>query len=365
VTIEDMTPFRGPEELDTPCLVVDVDLLDRNVAAMAEAMRARSLAVRPHAKTHKCLQIAQRQIAAGATGLTVATVAEAEVFTAAGVSDLFIAYPVWASGKRGRRLRTLAERASLRVGVDSIEGAAMLAGALSGTGAQVLVEIDSGHHRTGVRPEEAAGVALAAARAGLRVAGVFTFPGHGYGPDRRSRAAMDEATALDQAAQALECEGLEAPVRSGGSTPTVANADPGVLTEVRPGVYVFNDAQQGELGSCSWSDVALTAAATVVSTRGSQVVLDAGSKVLGADQPGWATGSGRLLDHLDARIVALSEHHATALFPDGAPLPDRGEVVRVVPNHVCAAVNLADEMVVVSAGEVVDRWPVAARGANT
>ena len=91
-----MTPFRGPEELDTPCLVVDVDLLARNVAAMAEAMRARGLAVRPHAKTHKCLQIAQRQIAAGATGLTVATVAEAEVFTAAGVSDLFIAYPVWA-----------------------------------------------------------------------------------------------------------------------------------------------------------------------------------------------------------------------------------------------------------------------------
>lgn len=360
-----MNPVTWPEELDTPCLVVDVDRLERNVASMAEATRAVGLAVRPHAKTHKCPQIAQRQIAAGASGLTVATVTEAEVFAAAGVSDLFIAYPVWAAGQRGRRLRVLAERASLRVGIDSVEAAAVLAGALSGTDAQVLVEIDSGHHRSGVRPEEAAEVALGAVRAGLEVAGVFTFPGHGYGPGRREQAATDEAAALKQAARALARAGVEAPVVSGGSTPTVASADPGVLTEVRPGVYVFNDAQQGELGSCCWSDVALTAAATVVSVRGSQVVLDAGSKILGADQPGWATGGGRLLDHLDARIVALSEHHATARFPDGASLPERGQVVRVVPNHVCAAVNLADDLVIVSAGEFVDRWPVAARGANT
>jgi D-serine deaminase-like pyridoxal phosphate-dependent protein len=360
-----MTATHLPPELDTPCLLIDVDVLDRNIAAMGEAVRSSGLSVRPHVKTHKCLQIAQRQVAAGATGLTVATVAEAEVFSGAGFLDVFIAYPVWASGQRGRRLRTLAEGTSLRVGVDSAEGAAGLAKALSGTNAHVLVEIDSGHHRTGVRPADAAEVGLAAARAGLRVAGVFTFPGHGYAPEQRGQAALDEARALDQAARALERAGLDAPVRSGGSTPTVANADPGVLTEVRPGVYVFNDAQQGELGSCSWRDIALTAAATVVSRRGSQVVLDAGSKVLGADQPGWATGGGRLLDHLEARLVALSEHHATALFPGDAPLPDIGEVVRVVPNHVCAAVNLADELTVISMSNIVDRWRIAARGANT
>jgi D-serine deaminase-like pyridoxal phosphate-dependent protein len=134
---------------------------------------------------------------------------------------------------------------------------------------------------------------------------------------------------------------------------------------MRPGVYAFNDAQQAELGSCGWSDVALTAAATVVSRSGQQVVVDAGSKVLGADRPTWTTGGGRLLDHPDARIVALSEHHGTVVFPEGSALPALGEVVRVVPNHVCSAVNLADQLVVVSAGRQVEHWAVAARGANT
>jgi D-serine deaminase-like pyridoxal phosphate-dependent protein len=141
--------------------------------------------------------------------------------------------------------------------------------------------------------------------------------------------------------------------------------DATVLTEIRPGVYAFGDAQQVELGTSEWSDVALTVAATVVSRSGSRIVLDAGSKALGADQPVWATGGGRLPDHPDARITALSEHHATAVFPEDVPVPRRGDLVRVAPNHVCSAVNLADELVVVSTGREVDRWAVAARGANT
>ncbi|PWJ53859.1 D-serine deaminase, pyridoxal phosphate-dependent [Quadrisphaera granulorum] len=321
--------------------------------------------MRPHAKTHKCLQLAQRQLAAGAVGLTVATVSEAEIFAAAGFDDLFIAYPLWASASRGRRLRAVAERASLRVGVDTAEGARALGAALAGTAAQVLVEVDSGHHRSGVEPGAAAEVALAAARVGLRVAGVFTFPGHGYSPGARAQAAADEAVALSLAVDGLRRAGLTVAVVSGGSTPTAASADPGALTEVRPGVYLFNDAQQAELGTCDWGDVALWAHSTVVSRRGQRIVLDAGSKVLGGDQPGWVSGGGRLLDHLDARIVALSEHHATAQFPDGAVVPAVGDVVRVVPNHVCVAVNLADELVAVAGGSIVDRWPVAARGANT
>jgi D-serine deaminase-like pyridoxal phosphate-dependent protein len=137
---------------------------------------------------------------------------------------------------------------------------------------------------------------------------------------------------------------------------------------VRPGVSALNDAQQVELGTCDWSDVALTAVGTVVSATGRQVVLDTGSKVLGADQPAWASGGGRLPDHPDARVVALSEHHATVLFDtalfDSDPPVRRGDVVRVAPNHVCAAVNLADELVVLREGRPVDRWAVAARGAN-
>lgn len=358
-------PVPLPTDLSTPYVAVDLDVLDRNLRAMAARATAQGLGLRPHAKTHKCLQIARRQIDLGAVGLTVATVSEAEVFAKAGFTDLFIAYPVWASPARAARLRALAGQVSLRVGVDSTEGAQALADAIGETGVQILVEVDSGHHRSGMRPAAAGEVAAAAARAGLQVTGVFTFPGHGYGPGRRGQAAADEADALDQAASALRAAGVDATVRSGGSTPTASMADPDSLTEMRPGVYVFGDAQQVELGSCAWPDVALTIAATVVSGSGSRIILDAGSKVLGADQPTWATGGGRLPDHPDAHITALSEHHATAVFPEDAPVPRRGDIVRVAPNHVCSAVNLADELVVVSGGRDIDRWAVAARGANT
>jgi D-serine deaminase-like pyridoxal phosphate-dependent protein len=351
--------------IDTPYVAVDLDVLDRNLQTMSATAAAKGMALRPHAKTHKCLEIARRQIENGAAGLTVATVCEAEVFAEAGFADLFIAYPIWASPTRASRLRALAERVSLRVGVDSAEGAQALADAVRGTSVEVLVEVDSGHHRSGVVPASAGEVAAAAARAGLPVCGAFTFPGHSYAPGRREAAAADEAAALDRADAALHAAGIAGAVRSGGSTPTASVVDAGSLTEMRPGVYVFNDAQQAELGSCDWPDVALTVAATVVSRSGSRVILDAGSKALGADQPGWVTGAGRLPDHPDARIVALSEHHATVAFPRDTWVPGHGDVVRVAPNHVCTAVNLADELVVVSAGRQVDRWPVAARGANT
>jgi D-serine deaminase-like pyridoxal phosphate-dependent protein len=354
-----------PTDLRTPCLVVDRDVLEVNLAAMASHARDLGVALRPHAKTHKCVPIAHRQLALGAVGLTVATVSEAEVFADAGCTDLFIGYPLWAVGARAERLRGLAERVALRVGADSAEGVEVLGRALAGTEAEVVIEIDSGHHRTGVPPALAGPVALAAQRAGLRVAGVFTFPGHGYGPGQRERAAGDEARALGEAAGSLRVAGVAAELRSGGSTPTAALLDATALTEIRPGVYVFNDAQQVELGAAGWESVALTAAATVVSRAGRDVVLDAGSKVLGADRPAWTTGYGRLLDHPGARVTALSEHHATVRFPEDGPLPELGSVLRVVPNHVCTAVNLADDLVVVAEGVVVDRWPVAARGRNT
>jgi D-serine deaminase-like pyridoxal phosphate-dependent protein len=354
-----------PADLPTPCLLVDRDVLESNLIAMAAHARDHGVALRPHAKTHKCVEIARRQLALGAVGLTVATVGEAEAFADAGFADLFIAYPLWAGGARGKRLRALAERVALRVGADSSEGVEALTTALAGSKAEVVVEVDSGHHRTGVVPALAGQVALAAQRSGLRVAGVFTFPGHGYALGERERAAADEAHALQQADAALREAGVAAGLRSGGSTPTAALLEPGTLNELRPGVYAFNDAQQVELGAAAWEAVALTAAATVVSRHGRNVVLDAGSKVLGADRASWSTGSGRLIDHPHARVVALSEHHATVTFPQDASLPELGSLVRVAPNHVCAAVNLADVLVVTAKAAVVDHWLVAARGRNT
>lgn len=249
--------------------------------------------------------------------------------------------------------------------MDSIESVEALGAALAGTAVELVVEIDSGHHRSGVAPADAAKIATAIASAGLEFAGVFTFPGHSYSPDGRTQAARDEAEAIAEATAVIERAGLEVRVRSGGSTPTWAKTDSTVLTEMRPGVHLFNDAQQAELGSCGWKDIALTARTTVVSITGRNVVVDAGSKILGADRAAWATGFGRLPEHPDARIVAISEHHATVQFAAGVPLPVRGSTLQIAPNHACAAVNLVDELWVEVDGEIVDFWPVAARGANS
>lgn len=377
---------------DTPYLLVDDAVLRRNLDALAARIAAEDLQLRPHAKTHKCAQVARRQIDSGAVGLTVATIGEAEAFAAAGFTDLFIAYPLWLSDAKAARLRALAAPdpddpgRRIRVGIDSVAGAQRLAAGLAGIPVEVLVEVDSGQHRTGVHPADAGPVAAAARDAGLTVVGVFTFPGHGYGPGQaRADAAQQETEALAEAAESLRRSGIDPAVISGGSTPTIAFTGAGGLTEVRPGVYPFNDAQQVELGSCTWDDVALVAVATVVSTDSPsppdlrppptelrqpppelrrRVVLDTGSKVLGADRPPWTTGFGRLLDHPDARITSLSEHHAVVEFPPGAPAPDLGMTIRVVPNHVCSAVNLADELIAETASGR-EHWPILARGANS
>lgn len=174
-----------PEGLVTPALVVDADVLDRNIARMAEAARTGGFALRPHAKSHKCAEIAGRQLRAGARGLSVATLSEAEAFAAAGVDDLFIAYPLWSDESRARRLRRLADVVALRVGVDSVEAARRLGDAVRGSdrAVEVLVEVDCGTARTGVPAADAGRVARAASDAGLGVLGAFTFPGHGYGHD--------------------------------------------------------------------------------------------------------------------------------------------------------------------------------------
>jgi len=339
----------------TPLLRLDVAVLDRNIAAMSAVAGTADVALRPHAKTHKSPEIAARQLAAGAKGLTVATIGEAEVFAAAGFDDLFLAYPLWVDADAAVRLRMLGERVSLAVGCDSPTSAANLAG----LPLEVLVEIDSGHRRTGVAPDAAGQLAAAITELGVRVRGVFTFPGHSYTPEGRQAAAKDEADALGRAAAAMADAGVPAQVVSGGSTPSAEFVQGSPLTELRPGVYVFGDAQQVELGTIGFDQVALTVEACVVSLAQGRVITDAGSKALGADRPSWASGYGRVLETPDARIVALSEHHSTIEWP--GVLPDLGSHVLLVPNHVCNAVNLAERYHLVGGGT----WPVAARGRNS
>ena len=361
-----------PEDIDTPEILIDRDVLERNIRRMATAVQAKGLQLRPHAKTHKIPEIATLQLAAGAAGLTVATIGEAEVFVGHGADDVFIAYPLWVGPRQAQRLRRLSAAARITVGTDSAEAAETMAAGLGDAAErlQVLVEIDSGHHRSGVSPARAVDVARAATRAGLRVTGVFTFPGHSYAPGMPVEAAQQEHNALQEASGLLKAAGFEVTRVSGGSTPTATLTEATAATEVRPGVYVFGDAQQLELARCAPEDIALTIAATVVSRHEGdelaprRVLLDSGSKILGGDRPAWATGFGRLLDHPEARVTALSEHHATVVWPDGSALPALGQRLRVIPNHVCAAVNLVDTVTVVSGGEVADRWNVAARGQN-
>ncbi|MFV0451831.1 MAG: alanine racemase [Propioniciclava sp.] len=342
----------------TPFLAIDLAVLDANIERTAAWAARLGVGLRPHVKTHKCPEIALRQRDAGAEGITVATVGEAEVFAQAGFDDVFIAYPLWVDEDKHARLRRLPPWTRIRVGIDSVAGAERMVG----TGATALVEVDSGHHRTGVDPDRAGMLARAAVAAGLPVEGVFTFPGHSYAPGGREAAARCETDALTRAAGSLREAGIEPSVISGGSTPSLAMTGPGA-TEVRPGVYVVNDAQQWELGSCGATDIALTCHATVISHAGGRLVLDAGSKILGADRPAWASGSGRLLDHPDARVVSLSEHHAVVDL-GAKTLPPLGSVVRVVPNHACNAINLVEELFVIADGGVVDTWPVSARGLN-
>ncbi|MET1035536.1 MAG: alanine racemase [Arthrobacter sp.] len=356
-----MTDFRT-----TPHLSVRVPVLRRNIEGMARFAAGRGMALRPHAKTHKSLDVARLQVAAGARGLTVATLGEAEVFARGGFGDLFVAYPLWLDDVKARRMRALLDVAELRLGVDSVEGARRMAAAAGADASRlrVRVEVDSGHHRSGTTPARAGEVAAAAAGAGLAVEGVFTFPGHGYGPGNAARAAADESAALSAARDAVLAEGLPCPVLSGGSTPTAHHASGSPATELRPGVYVFNDAQQLESGTCGEEAVALTAVCTVVGSRGGTVLVDAGSKVLGADRPAWTSGFGRVAGHPLARVVALSEHHATIDWGTSLPVPVAGDLLRVIPNHVCNAVNLVDELVASEDGfDAI--WPVHARGRNS
>jgi len=341
-------------------VVVDVSRMERNLSRMAAMAAAAGVALRPHAKTHKCVEVARRQLAHGAAGLTVATLAEAELFASGGCPSVFIAYPLWAgSGSRGVRLAALAQLTDLRVGVDSMAAAARLAGAVPGL--RVLIEVDSGQHRSGVLPDRVAALAGSCVELGLEVIGAFTHPGHAYGsPSAVGDVAEEERVALAAAGTAVAEFVDGEPLLSGGSTPTAASGLAAPLTEVRPGTYVFGDRQQMHLSPVTVDDVALVVAARVVSApRAGSVVLDAGSKALSSDRPAWLAGHGLILEAPEATIATLSEEHAVVT---GLETPLRvGDLVRVVPNHVCTVVNLTSELLIVSDGVVTDRWPVRAR----
>jgi D-serine deaminase-like pyridoxal phosphate-dependent protein len=352
------------EGLGTPCAVVDRTILEANLSGMASLVADRGCTLRPHFKTHRSIEIANRQLALGAKGLTCATVSEAEVLVEHGILNIFIAYPMWADGAKAARLRALQEKAALRVGVDSIESVERLAATTKGGPTlEVLIEVDPGCHRSGVHPRDVLRIAKCAESRGLTIAGVFAYPGHAYGgPNEVEPAAKDEQNVLSDASEILAGAGISISVRSGGSTPTARLSAGRDISEVRPGVYVFNDRQQLALDSCRDSEIALVVLATVVSVSvPGAFVVDAGSKALSSDRLPWMEGFGVVRGARDLVAKALYEHHGIVKAFDDGRRPEVGEVVAIVPNHVCNVVNLFNELLVVGEDGELERWPVLAR----
>jgi len=355
-------------DLETPCVLVEADRLERNIARAAGWARARGARLRPHAKTHKVVEVARLQLQAGASGLSVAKGSEAEVFADAGCDDLFVAFPVVGPDK-ARRLLALAERVRLAVGVDSLEGARSLAAPFAEAGRvlDVLLKVDVGLHRVGVEPEEAPPLALRLAETkGVRLRGLFTHAGQAYHqptPDEVARVGLHEGGTLVATAAAVRALGIAVEEVSVGSTPTARHAL-GVegVTECRPGNYVYHDGSQLGLGTCSPDDCALTVLATVVSVPAhGRAVLDAGSKTLSSDPLRPRPDGFGLVLGSESRVARLSEEHGVIDVAEGDVFRV-GQKVRVLPNHACVVSNLHDHVWVVRGEEVVGRWAVAARG---
>jgi D-serine deaminase-like pyridoxal phosphate-dependent protein len=328
-------------DLDTPAIYVDLDVLERNIARMQDQCRTWGVELRPHMKTHKIPEIAQMQLDAGAIGITVAKVGEAEVLPG---DDVLVAYPL--VKEKLARLRELAKTRRVKVAVDSVD----VAGGLAGI--ETLVEIDVGVGRCGAQsPEQAVEIAKACT----------DFRGIFYWPSWLDEAGFQSACLkLDAVLAALSASGFEASIVSGGSTPG-ASKTPLIprTTEIRPGTYVFYDASSLETRCCVEEDCALRVLTTVVSTAvPGQCVIDAGSKTLSSDQ---TVGSGTF-GHFIGRswtLRKINEEHGYVEIHDRARI---GEKVWIVPSHVCPTVNLHDEVWYGRKGRVDGAWKVAARG---
>jgi D-serine deaminase-like pyridoxal phosphate-dependent protein len=356
------------ETLETPAALVDVERVEANLRRGDAYARGHGLRWRPHTKTHKVPELAAQQLQAGATGVTVATPHEAEVMATV-ADDIFLAYaPVGAA--RLARLMRLPGHVRLSVALDSREALAGLSEAARGAGRTVgvLVELDLGMRRVGVRtPEEAVALAreVQAAEA-VEYRGVTFYPGHIRAPQGELGPLLQGvSTRLRGFLDALSAAGLKPEVVSGGSTPTLWRShEMAGLTEIRPGINIFFDRNTASIGACAWEDVAYTVLATVVSTAvPGQAVIDAGSKAL-AKEEGVAPGGGYgvLLDRPEVLVKGLSEEHGLLDLTGTGWRPRVGERVQVVPNHVCASVALMDRLWAVRGGAVLHAWAVQARG---
>lgn len=346
------------ESFGTPCPVIDLDIVESNISRVQEICDRAGVANRPHIKTHKSPILAKMQIDAGAQGITCQKLGEAEVMVNAGITDIIIATNLIGAARSGR-LAALLKRASLKVCADNPVTLDHYAQAATQAGRvlDVLVECDTGQKRAGVEtPDEAMMlVNLISANPMLNFAGLLFYPPVDGWPATQ--------TFFDDLLRQLAAANVQPDIVSTGGTPNLVNV--GQLsgaTEHRAGTCIFNDLMMIDAGVASLDDCAFQVYSSVVSRAGeTRGILDAGSKTLTSDSGG-LDGFGRILEHPHARIHKFAEEHGFLDLSACNSMPSVGDVVRVVPNHVCVAVNMVDQLVAVRGSEIVGVIPVAARG---
>jgi D-serine deaminase-like pyridoxal phosphate-dependent protein len=360
-----------PEE--TPYLLIDGVKMGRNILKIAEVAKGNGVALRPHVKTHKIPSIAKEQSEAGARGITVAKLSEAEVMAEGGVEDIFIAYPLVTDAKI-RRATRLGKRVRLIVGVDSLAGARRLSAVAKAEDhiLEVRLEVDTGLRRTGVPYDEAIELANEIeAMENLDLIGIYTYRGAVLGGSRTLKlkeAGLEEGWLMVSLADRMREQNIRVDDVSLGSTPTVEYAaQVEGVTEVRPGTYVFYDRMQAHLGACSLDECAATVVCTVVSRPSKDLaVVDGGSKTFATDVPPGAEplnlkGFGHVVGYPGVVLERLTEEHGMLTLDQDCDL-EVGDALQIIPNHICSTVNLHDEVYLLDEDGVLEEMRVAARG---
>ncbi len=371
---------KSIHDLITPSVLIDLDRLEKNISDMAVRAEEGGVHLRPHIKTHKCIEIGKKQIDAGAQGITVSTLGEANAFADAGFNDITYAVPLAPDKFEG--VRQISERTHLNVLVDHPTIVDQLDHFCRkvNLSVDVLVKVDCGYPRTGINPETPAAISLVSnihESPNLNFKGILTHAGHSYEMTSVAEVkaiAKQEQDVMIRFAKTLETKRAElAPeVVSIGSTPTTRLADTFQegITEIRPGNYAFFDYSQVALGSCEVTDCALTVLSSVISTNPDRAVIDAGATALSKDkgpihvEPD--VGYGKIVkDYAEGKldtkvkIASLSQEHGKLTFTEKSDFKTKhGEKIRIIPNHSCLTANLFDYYQVMKGDSVVDRWRV-------
>ncbi|MGA2737178.1 MAG: alanine racemase [Bryobacteraceae bacterium] len=359
--------------IDTPALLVDLDVMERNLQRVADYTRRHGLRLRPHTKTHKSPRIGRRQLDLGAVGLTVAKVGEAEVMLEAEPADMLVAYPVIGRAKL-ERLMAVARRTRVTVSLDSLFAAQQLSEAAQAAGGNgikigVLAETDVGLGRVGVSPgSELLDLARGIGRLpGLSFEGIAFYPGHVKDNGEQGLEALASLGGLIQSILAdFRREDIEVRIVSGGSTPSLYHSHelPG-LNEIRPGTYVYNDWNTVSSGACTPDDCAASMQVTVVSTaRPGQIIVDGGSKTFSSDRLAGSIDStfGHVVEAPQAVFHKMNEEHGYVDVRECGRKFELGERLHIIPNHVCVAVNLHERVYGIRNGELEEVWEVPGRG---